>query len=112
MRKKIPEDMAERLAMAGPVLDALGPVIRQNIIMMFEPGEEINIKNIADQFNLSRTAVVHHINSLMEAGILRNRRIGKEVLLTLDMGVVAEAIRVVEEYIEKYGIPGGEMEIS
>ena len=111
MRKKAPEDMAGRLAMAGPVLDAIGPVIRQNIIMMFEPGEEINIKNIADQFKLSRTAVVHHINNLVEAGILRNRRIGKEVMLTLDLGVVARAVEAVEDYIKKHGDPGVEVEI-
>ena len=112
MRKELPEDIAERLALAGPVLDALGPVIRQNIIMMFEPGEEVNIKSIADQFKLSRTAVVHHINSLVEAGILRGRRVGKEVLLTLDLTVVAAAVETVENYVEKYGNPAGEVEIQ
>ena len=111
MRKYIPEDAAERLARVGPVFDAIGPVIRQNIVMMFEPGEEINIKTIAAQFKLSRTAVVHHINTLLDAGVLKGRRIGKEVLLTIYFEVVAEALDIVAEYIEQYGDPGGEVEL-
>lgn len=84
----------------APVLNALGSTTRQRIVMLFDPGEHLNIKTIAEQFDLSRTAVVHHINVLQEAGIIKGERVGKELLLYVDWRLVAATMDRVKAYIK------------
>ena len=104
MRKEISPDTTSKWEAAAPVLEALGSVTRQRILLLFEPGEQINIKNVAEQFNLSRTAVVHHISVLQEAGILKGERVGKEVIMYVDWNVITQALgRVIFLINEEYG---------
>jgi len=104
MRKEIAPDTTSKWEAAAPVLEALGSVTRQRILLLFEPGEQINIKNVAEQFNLSRTAVVHHISVLQEAGILKGERVGKEVIMYVDWNVITQALgRVISLIKAEYG---------
>jgi predicted transcriptional regulator len=104
MRKEIASEIISQLATAAPILEALGSATRQRILLLFEPGEQINIKNVAEQFNLSRTAVVHHIGVLQEAGILKGERVGKEVIMYVDWNVITMALgRVISLVEEEYG---------
>ena len=91
------------------VFAALGDETRQKILLLFEPGDELSIKDIAAQFSLGRTTIVHHLSVLEKAGILAVRRDGRLALYTLchapvlyaleklrlliddDLGVAAEA---------------------
>jgi predicted transcriptional regulator len=103
MRTEIVSDTTN-LAATVPILEALGSVTRQRILLLFEPGEQINIKNVAEQFNLSRTAVVHHINVLQEAGVLKGERVGKEVIMYVDWNMVTKTLgRVVSFIKDEYG---------
>jgi predicted transcriptional regulator len=105
MRKEIFPDAVDSLEAAVPILEALGSTIRQRILLLFEPGEQINIKNVADQFNLSRTAVVHHINVLQEAGVIKGERVGKEVIMYVDWKMVTSALgRVITFIKDEYGV--------
>ncbi len=83
-------------------MTALGSVTRQRIVMLFEPGECLNIKKIADQFNLSRTAVVHHIGVLQEAGILKGERVGKEVVMFVDWDLISLTMDKIKGYIATF----------
>ncbi|MDR2725915.1 MAG: helix-turn-helix domain-containing protein [Candidatus Adiutrix sp.] len=104
MRREIAPDIISKWGAAAPILEALGSVTRQRILLLFEPGEQINIKNVAEQFNLSRTAVVHHISVLQEAGILKGERVGKEVIMYVDWNVITQALgRVISLIDEEYG---------
>jgi DNA-binding transcriptional ArsR family regulator len=104
MRKEISPDTLSKWESAAPILEALGSVTRQRILLLFDPGEQINIKNVAEQFNLSRTAVVHHISVLQEAGILKGERVGKEVIMYVDWKVITKALGRVISLIEgEYG---------
>ena len=104
MRNEIPADTTSKWEAAAPILEALGSVTRQRILLLFEPGEQINIKNVAEQFNLSRTAVVHHIGVLQEAGILKGERVGKEVIMYVDWNVITKALgRIISLIDEEYG---------
>jgi DNA-binding GntR family transcriptional regulator len=71
--------------------------------MLFEPGEQLNIKRIADQFNLSRTAVVHHIGVLQDAGILKGERVGKEVVMDVDWELILTTMDKIKVYISTFG---------
>ena len=66
---------------------------------MFQKGEELTIKDIADASPLSRTAVAHHVRVLREAGVLRAEKRGRSVFLKPDGRVVLDAVRGVAEYI-------------
>ena len=106
MRKHIAPDVLARWEAIAPIMEALGSITRQRILLLFEPGEQINIKTVAEQFNLSRTAVVHHISVLQEAGILKGERVGKEVIMYVDWNVILKAMTQTNTFIEnEYGVP-------
>lgn len=105
MRKHISKERIAQWAAIGPVLDALGSPIRQHIVMMFKPGEQINVKSIVEQFKLSRTAVVHHINTLIEAGILVSEKTGKGVMISLNPEKIHQAVCAVLRYVADHGNP-------
>lgn len=84
---------------AAAVLSALGDPMRQKIVLLFEPGEELSIKDIVEVFSLSRTAIVHHLDVLHRAGILTVRRRGKSTLYSLDPAPVLEALDNLRHYI-------------
>lgn len=95
--KKLPESWQPALK----VFSALGDPMRQKVLLMFEPGEELSIKDIVAVFPLSRTAMVHHLGVLLRAGILSSRRKGKESLYTLHPETVLGAIEDLRLYIEE-----------
>ena len=83
------------------IFAALGDEIRQRILLLFEEGEELSIKDIASQFELSRTTVVHHLAVLEKANILSVRRAGKLALYSTRPGVILEALESLRLYIEE-----------
>ncbi len=103
MRAEFSNEVIDQWKVIGPVMTALGSITRQRIIMLFEPGEQLNIKTIADQFNLSRTAVVHHIGVLQDAGILKGERVGKEVVMFVDWDLIALTMDKIKSYIATFG---------
>lgn len=84
---------------AAAVFAALGDAVRQKILLLFEPGEELSIKDIVDVFPLSRTAIVHHLNVLERAGVLHSRRLGKSALYSVQPAIVLEALNGLRQYI-------------
>jgi DNA-binding transcriptional ArsR family regulator len=58
------------------VFVALGDEHRQRILLMFEPGERLNVGQIVAASTLSRSAVSHHLRVLREAGVLKSENVG------------------------------------
>lgn len=81
------------------IFAAMGDATRQKIMLLFEPREELSIKDIADIFPLSRTAIVHHLMVLERAGVLESRREGKSSLYRVREDRVMEAIDRLRDYI-------------
>ncbi|MDD3609289.1 MAG: metalloregulator ArsR/SmtB family transcription factor [Halothiobacillaceae bacterium] len=98
---RLPEDW-EPLAR---VFTALGDPHRQRILFLFEPGERLNITQIVAAMPLSRTAVVHHLRVLAEAGVLHGERQGNQTLYAVDSPRVREALGRVIEYLDWHGYP-------
>lgn len=90
------------------IFSALGDATRQRILLLFEPGEELSIKDIVEQFDLSRTTIVHHLAVLEKAGILAVRRAGKLALYRALPEVVLEAIEKLRVYIVEDIVGEGE----
>ncbi len=81
------------------IFAALGDDHRQRILLAFEPGERLSIQQIAAHLSLSRTAVVHHLKSLREAGILYSEKSGREALYRLDVSRVKWALDALQTYL-------------
>ena len=81
---------------------ALGDPHRQRILLMFEPGERLNVGQIVAGSTLSRTAVAHHLRVLREAGVLKREKAGREVYFWPDVAVVQSALTAVQEYLAEH----------
>jgi len=93
--RRIPDEWS-RLAR---VFVALGDEHRQRILLTFEPGERLNVGQIAEVSTLSRSAVSHHLKVLREAGVLQSRKQGKEVYFWLDKAFLADTLQSVLDYV-------------
>lgn len=80
------------------VFTALGDEHRQRILLTFEPGERLNVGQIAEVSTLSRSAVSHHLKILREAGVLESRKEGKEVYFWINKGYLREILTNVLDY--------------
>jgi DNA-binding transcriptional ArsR family regulator len=83
------------------VFTALGDEHRQRILLTFEPGERLNVGQIAEVSTLSRSAVSHHLKILREAGVLDSRKEGKEVYFWLNKDFLRETLANVLDYLER-----------
>ncbi len=96
-RRALPREWRGR----ARVFTALGDEHRQRILLMFGRGDELTIKDVVEACPLSRTAVVHHIRVLREAGVLTVEKRGREVYLRPNASRVLRALNAVREYIQK-----------
>lgn len=94
--KTFPEDWKS----AARVFSALGDATRQQILLVFEPGEELSIKDISSLFPQGRSTIVHHLSVLEEAGILSVRRQGREALYSIVHEKVLESLERLRLFIE------------
>lgn len=78
---------------------ALGDTTRQQILLVFEPGEEICVNDIARLFKITRPAISHHLKVLRNAELLVCQKRGKEVYYRVNQEHCAEVMRVVREFI-------------
>ena len=78
---------------------ALGDTTRQKILLLFDPGEEICVNEIARLFDISRPAISHHLKILRTAELLVSEKRGKEVFYRVNHDRCAEVMRIVHEFI-------------
>lgn len=83
------------------VFAALGDEHRQRMLLLFEPGERLNVAQVVAVSPLSRSAVTHHLKVLKEAGVLRSEKVGKEVYFWIDAAFVAAVLEQVLDYIRR-----------
>ena len=78
---------------------ALGDRTRQQILLVFEPDEQICVNDIARKFQLSRPAISHHLKVLRNAGLLLCAKRGKEVYYRVNYIHCADVLRGVHEFV-------------
>lgn len=84
---------------------ALGDTTRQQILLLFDPGEEICVNEIARLFKISRPAISHHLKILRNAELLICEKRGKEVYYRVNHDHCAEVMRIVREFIMNQSPP-------
>lgn len=78
---------------------ALGDTTRQQILLVFEPGEEICVNEIARLFSLSRPAISHHLKVLRDAELLTCEKRGKEVYYRVNAAHCAGVLETVYRFV-------------
>lgn len=89
-------------AATAEVFAALGDGTRQTILLLFEPGEAIELKTLVDSLPLSRSATVHHLKALEQAGLLVPLKHGRSLSYTLNAARLVEALDRVKDYAAGY----------
>lgn len=83
------------------VFAALGDATRQRILLLFEPGEELSIKDIAAMFDYGRSTIVHHLTALEKAGVLAVRREGRQALYSVRHDIVLDSLEKLRLFIDE-----------
>ncbi|GLT22250.1 hypothetical protein GCM10007933_17090 [Zoogloea oryzae] len=82
------------------IFAALGDEHRQRILLTFEPGERLNVGQIAEVSTLARSTVSHHLKVLREAGVLIAERQGKEIYFHVNKPFLQDAFGKVTTYLD------------
>ena len=80
---------------------ALGDEHRQRILLLFEPGERLNVGQIAEVSTLARSTVSHHLKILHESGVLASEKIGKEVWFWINREALETTLGNVLDYLKE-----------
>ena len=100
MRTTYLTTLPEHWQPVAAVFAAMGDATRQRILLLFEPGEELSIKEIAAKFDYGRSTIVHHLAVLEKAGILSVRRQGRQTLYSVSHGIVVDSLEKLRLFIE------------
>ena len=82
---------------------ALGDEHRQRILLLFEPGERLNVGQIAEVSTLARSTVSHHLKILHESGVLASEKVGKEVWFWINRQALLDTFGNVIDYVRENG---------
>lgn len=80
---------------------ALGDEHRQRILLLFEPGERLNVGQIAEVSTLARSTVSHHLKILHESGVLASEKRGKEVWFWINRDAIEATLGNVLDYLKE-----------
>ena len=90
------EDMLNKLA---EFFKILGYTTRTKILYALDKNE-MCVCDIANVLNMSKSSISHQLGTLRRSGIVKCRKVGKEVFYTLDDEHVKEVFEVGMEHIE------------
>lgn len=80
------------------VYDAIADPTRRRLIRLLAEAEEISLHEIVVQFQIGRTAVSKHLTILKEAGLVLDRKVGRETRLRLN----PSPLREIQEWVAYY----------
>ena len=90
------EDMLNKLA---EFFKILGDTTRTKILYALDKNE-MCVCDIANVLNMSKSSISHQLGTLRRSGIVKCRKVGKDVFYTLDDEQVKEVFEVGMEHIE------------
>ncbi|WP_153162339.1 helix-turn-helix transcriptional regulator [Zoogloea sp. 1C4] len=100
MNKNYSRSIPETWRDISAIFAALGDEHRQRILLTFEPGERLNVGQIAEVSTLARSTVSHHLKVLREAGVLIAERQGKEIYFHVNKPFLQDAFGKVTTYLD------------
>ncbi len=100
MNKNYSRSIPETWRDISAIFAALCDEHRQRILLTFEPGERLNVGQIAEVSTLARSTVSHHLKVLREAGVLIAERQGKEIYFHVNKLFLQDAFGKVTTYLD------------
>lgn len=89
--------MSENNPLRDP-FDAIADPTRRRLIRLLAETEEIPLHELTAQFQMGRTAVSKHLTILKEAGLVLDRKVGRETRYRLN----AAPLREVQDWLAFY----------
>jgi DNA-binding transcriptional ArsR family regulator len=80
------------------VYDAVADPTRRRLLDFLAQGGELPLHDLVDRFAMGRTAVSKHLTILKEAGLVEDRRVGRETRYQLN----AAPLREIQGWISFY----------
>lgn len=80
------------------VFDAIADPTRRQLIHLLSQAEEKPLHELKAQFSMGRTAVSKHLTILKEAGLVLDRKVGRETRFRLN----ADPLREVQDWVAFY----------
>ena len=96
IKKMADENILNKLA---EFFKILGDTTRTKILYTLDKNE-MCVCDIANVLNMSKSSISHQLGTLRRSGIVKCRKVGKEVFYTLDDEHVKEVFEVGMEHIE------------
>ena len=87
---------AARLADAAPVFSALGDETRLRIVSRLCDQGPLSIARLSDGTDVTRQAITKHLHALADAGLVRDRRSGRECIWELEPRRIEKARRYLD----------------
>jgi ArsR family transcriptional regulator, arsenate/arsenite/antimonite-responsive transcriptional repressor len=81
------------------VFKALSDPTRREVLRLLSYGER-TAGQLAEQFDMTKPSMSHHFSVLKEAGLIRSRRDGQQVIYALDTTVVQD---VMTRFLDLFG---------
>ncbi len=73
----------------GDAWDALADPTRRQILKLLRAGD-LNAGEIADNFNMTKPSISHHLNILKNAELVRAERSGQNIVYSINTSVVED----------------------
>ena len=80
------------------VFDAIADPTRRRLIRLLAEAKETPLHELTTQFQMGRTAVSKHLTILKEAGLVLDRKVGRETLFRLN----AAPLREIQDWVAFY----------
>ncbi|CAM4103701.1 ArsR/SmtB family transcription factor [Saccharibacillus endophyticus] len=80
------------------VFDAIADPTRRRLIRLLAESSELPLHELTAQFEMGRTAVSKHLTILKEAGLVADRKVGRETRFRLN----AAPLKQVEDWVGFY----------
>ncbi|WJH35802.1 metalloregulator ArsR/SmtB family transcription factor [Paenibacillus sp. CC-CFT747] len=80
------------------VFDAIADPTRRRLIRLLAEAKELPLHELTEQFPMGRTAVSKHLTILKEAGLVVDRKVGRETRFRLN----AAPLREIQDWVSFY----------
>ncbi len=82
------------------VFKALSDPTRRRILELLKK-KSMNAGEIADEFNISKPSISHHLTILKSSGLIFDERKGQNIIYSIDMTVFQEMMQWFISFMEK-----------
>ena len=80
----------------GDVWSALADPTRRKILTLLK-AQDLNAGEIAEQFNMTKPSISHHLSILKQAELVTSQKHGQNIVYSLNISVFEEILQLVSD---------------